>query len=140
MLSRTTISRECDIIPTFFPSFDRLSYPRPDALQNLSFSLTHVYARATRSVSIPAPVYCKLDLVWRITPGHLYEFVYVTDADIVCARAKNHYAPGSSFDMSETATHTSSQADQQLEAYKKAYMPLNPKQAGIMYFMVSELV
>jgi len=86
----------------------------PDALQNLSFSLTHVYARATRSVSIPAPVYY---------------------ADIVCARAKNHYAPGSNFDMSESVTHTSSQADQQLEAYKKAYMPLNPKQAGIMYFM-----
>lgn len=30
-----------------------------DAMQNLSFSLTHVYARATRSVSIPAPVYCE---------------------------------------------------------------------------------
>ncbi len=28
-------------------------------MQNLSFALTHVYARATRSVSIPAPVYCK---------------------------------------------------------------------------------
>ena len=31
----------------------------PDGLQQLSFALCHVYARSTRSVSIPAPVYCK---------------------------------------------------------------------------------
>jgi hypothetical protein len=30
-----------------------------DGLQSLSFALCHVYARSTRSVSIPAPVYCK---------------------------------------------------------------------------------
>lgn len=30
----------------------------PDSLQKLTFSLCHVYARATRSVSIPPPVYC----------------------------------------------------------------------------------
>ena len=29
-------------------------------MQAMSFALTHVYARATRSVSIPAPVYCQL--------------------------------------------------------------------------------
>lgn len=32
--------------------------PRADGLQSLSYALCHVYARATRSVSIPAPVYC----------------------------------------------------------------------------------
>jgi eukaryotic translation initiation factor 2C len=32
----------------------------PDNLQAISYLLCHVYARATRSVSIPAPVYCKL--------------------------------------------------------------------------------
>ena len=31
----------------------------PDSLQALSYALCHVYARATRSVSIPAPVYCE---------------------------------------------------------------------------------
>lgn len=31
----------------------------PDDLQQLSFALCHVYARTTRSVSIPAPVYCE---------------------------------------------------------------------------------
>jgi len=82
-----------------------------DALQGLSFALTHVYARATRSVSIPAPVYY---------------------ADIVCSRAKNHYPPGG-FDT-ETATQVSQSTDL-LEKQKKAYMPLNPKQAGVMYFM-----
>ena len=32
---------------------------RADGIQALSFALCHVYARCTRSVSIPAPVYCK---------------------------------------------------------------------------------
>ncbi|KAF7793222.1 hypothetical protein EIP86_004332 [Pleurotus ostreatoroseus] len=32
----------------------------PDALQRLTYALCYVYARATRSVSIPAPVYCEL--------------------------------------------------------------------------------
>jgi eukaryotic translation initiation factor 2C len=82
-----------------------------DALQSLSFALTHVYARATRSVSIPAPVYY---------------------ADIVCSRAKNHYPPGG-FDT-ETGTQASHISDL-LEMHKRAYMPLNPKQANFMYFM-----
>lgn len=30
-----------------------------DAMQALSFALCHVYAASTRSVSIPAPVYCE---------------------------------------------------------------------------------
>jgi len=138
MFSRITNSREFSIILFFISSFDHLFYLRADALQSLSFSLTHVYARATRSVSIPAPVYCKFTLTWYHSKSLIWIF-FLTDADIVCSRAKNHYAPGSGFDMSETATHTSSQADQQLEAYKKAYMPLNPKQAGVMYFMVRKL-
>jgi eukaryotic translation initiation factor 2C len=85
-----------------------------DAMQNMSFSLCHVYARATRSVSIPAPVYY---------------------ADIVCSRAKHHYTPGSDLDLSETATQSSSQAVTQLEAYTRGYQQLNEKQTKYMYFM-----
>lgn len=33
-------------------------------LQAISYTLCHVYARATRSVSIPAPVYCEFPLYW----------------------------------------------------------------------------
>jgi len=84
-----------------------------DAMQNLSFALCHVYARATRSVSIPAPVYY---------------------ADIVCSRAKNHYTPGSDLDLSETATQTS-HTDAQLDAFKLGYKPLHPTMANLMYFM-----
>ncbi|PPQ95876.1 hypothetical protein CVT26_015568 [Gymnopilus dilepis] len=84
-----------------------------DAIQELSFALCHVYARATRSVSIPAPVYY---------------------ADIVCSRAKNHYTPGGDIDLSETATQVSN-ADDQLEAMKQAYKPLHTKMSNKMYFM-----
>ncbi|KAI6110019.1 Piwi domain-containing protein [Pisolithus sp. B1] len=52
---------------------------RLDILQNLSFCLCHSYARATRSVSIPAPVYY---------------------ADIVCARANFHFDPRLHYDDS----------------------------------------
>ncbi|KAF4614980.1 hypothetical protein D9613_003305 [Agrocybe pediades] len=44
-------------------------------IQDMSFSLCHVYAKATRSVSIPAPVYY---------------------ADLVCARGQFHFHPDAS--------------------------------------------
>jgi hypothetical protein len=34
-------------------------------MQQLAFALCHVYARSTRSVSIPAPVYCRSPLLLR---------------------------------------------------------------------------
>jgi len=81
-----------------------------DALQALSFALCHVYARATRSVSIPAPVYY---------------------ADTVCARAKIHFDPFASH--SETGT-TTSDASENLESFKRDYLPLHDKHRNLMYF------
>ncbi|RDB22690.1 Protein argonaute-2 [Hypsizygus marmoreus] len=85
-----------------------------DALQSLSFALCHVYARSTRSVSIPAPVYY---------------------ADIVCSRAKNHYDPQGTLNFSDSATQVEgSQADNSLDAFRRGFKPLHPKQALLMYF------
>lgn len=86
----------------------------PDGLQALSFALCHVYARATRSVSIPAPVYY---------------------ADIVCSRAKHHYDPqqGLELSLSETGTNTEEQAAS-LERYRAAFKQLNPNMKKLMYF------
>ncbi|KAG7449147.1 argonaute-like protein, partial [Guyanagaster necrorhizus] len=83
----------------------------PDAVQSLSFALCHVYARSTRSVSIPAPVYY---------------------ADIVCSRAKNHYDPSGSVDYSESGD--GSKADESLEAFKCGFKPLHASQSKLMYF------
>ncbi|ESK91292.1 argonaute-like protein [Moniliophthora roreri MCA 2997] len=88
-----------------------------DALQSLSFALCHVYARSTRSVSIPAPVYY---------------------ADIVCARAKNHYDPAGSVNLSDTFTSDSAEAT--LESYRQSFQPLHPTQQKLMYFSVSVLL
>ncbi|PPQ95875.1 hypothetical protein CVT26_015567 [Gymnopilus dilepis] len=103
-----------------------------DTMQSLSFALCHVYARATRSVSIPAPVYCAYLMSGLATSSHprLPEI----DADIVCSRAKNHYAPGSDLDLSETATQVSN-ADNQLQAFRAGYKPLHANMANMMYFM-----
>ncbi|KAF5364713.1 hypothetical protein D9758_005608 [Tetrapyrgos nigripes] len=85
-----------------------------DALQSLCYTLCHVYARCTRSVSIPAPVYY---------------------ADIVCSRARNHFDP-SIGDFSDTATDDSrGSRGRDLESYEKAYKQVAGSIAQTMYFM-----
>ncbi|KAI0005035.1 argonaute-like protein [Russula compacta] len=85
-----------------------------DGLQSLSYALCHVYARATRSVSIPAPVYY---------------------ADIVCSRAKHHYDPQQGMDLSasETATNTT-EAVTTLERFRQAFKPTHERMKKLMYF------
>ncbi|KAJ3552291.1 hypothetical protein NP233_g12914 [Leucocoprinus birnbaumii] len=78
-----------------------------DSLQVLSFSLCHIFARATRSVSIPAPVYY---------------------AHLVSKRAKNHYDPRST---SDTASSTADGSQTLIESFRS----LHENQAGNMYFM-----
>ncbi|KAF8268490.1 argonaute-like protein [Lactarius quietus] len=65
-----------------------------DGIQALSYALCHVYARCTRSVSVPAPVYY---------------------AHNVCTRAKNHYDPQGQ-DLFATASDTVSAAPSQAAA------------------------
>jgi len=85
-----------------------------DNLQQLSFSLCHLYARATRSVSIVAPTYY---------------------ADTVCARAKHHYDPDGNLDISDTASElTSEAAENAVNTYQAAFKPLHPGTAQNMYF------
>ncbi|KAF7359373.1 Argonaute-like protein [Mycena sanguinolenta] len=71
-------------------------------IQQLSFELCHVYAKATRSISIPAPVYY---------------------ADMVCARAKFQVDPNS-LDY-EATTNASGSEDFDLDYWKAAYRPVN---------------
>ncbi len=57
------------------------------------------------------------------------------DADIVCARAKNHYDPEGNFDLTESGTQLeSSDANRQLEAFRANFKPLNDKTKRVMYF------
>jgi eukaryotic translation initiation factor 2C len=90
---------------------------KPDELQSIAFALCHVYARSTRSVSIPAPVYY---------------------ADIVCARAKNHFDPQSGVELSED--NTPSDPDKKKESaktlsyFQKAFKPLAGNAQRRMYF------
>ncbi|KAJ3794428.1 argonaute-like protein [Lentinula aff. detonsa] len=85
-----------------------------NALQHLCYILCYIYARATRSVSIPAPVYY---------------------ADIVCSRAKNHYNPSGGVDVSDVGTV----ASENFQSYIDAFKPLHNLHTTKMYFMVSTL-
>jgi len=84
----------------------------PDALQQLAYTLCHCYAKATRSVSIPAPVYY---------------------ADLVCARAKFHFDTHLGYD--DTLTNSSGGAPFKLEPWKDGYRPLHDALKRSMYFL-----
>ena len=68
--------------------------------------------------------------------GPIADGTPLLDADIVCARAKNHYDPeGTQMDLSESATRLDSQdANRQLEAFKASFKPLNERSRKVMYF------
>jgi len=84
-----------------------------DILEQKSYDLCHLYARATRSVSIPAPVYY---------------------ADIVCARSRYHF--DANMNVSDNATTVSADdAGFSLEQFKQGYKPIHENLARRMYFM-----
>ncbi|KAK7023907.1 Argonaute-like protein [Favolaschia claudopus] len=80
-------------------------------IQRLSFELCHVYAKATRSISIPAPVYY---------------------ADMVCARAKFHFT-----DDIEASTNASGSEEFDLDFWQRAYQPVSGRSHydKLMYFL-----
>ncbi|KAK0227575.1 argonaute-like protein [Armillaria fumosa] len=85
-----------------------------DAIQSLAYTLCFTYARSTRSVSIPTPVYY---------------------AHIVCSRAKTHYDPQGV--SSSVASGESPTREETLDQHRRQYHDVHDVQAGRMYFMVS---
>ncbi|KAJ3822248.1 ribonuclease H-like domain-containing protein [Lentinula raphanica] len=84
-------------------------------IRELAFSLCHVYAKATRSVSIPAPVYY---------------------ADLACARGSFHYAPNSAYNLNSDAGSTvSSGHELNLDEWKANFKKVNREMATSMYFL-----
>jgi hypothetical protein len=142
-ITRFCTMRTCSSAHYFCPSLFEAGidlYVPPlrsaDALQALAFSLCHVYARATRSVSIPAPVYCMLPLSEGPSSHLSSHFHSATDADIVCARAKTHYDPNQGGLFSDSGTVTSQGAAQNLQAFRAHFKPLSEYAQRHMYFSV----
>ncbi|KAG8947289.1 hypothetical protein FRC04_010865 [Tulasnella sp. 424] len=84
---------------------------QPDALQQLTYTLCHIYARSTRSVSIPAPTYY---------------------ADIVCSRSANHYDPKGPFHPDSYEANSS--GTKRLEDAKQYFKNVHPTTRRRMYF------
>lgn len=82
-----------------------------DDLQELAFTLCHAYARATRSVSIPAPVYY---------------------ADIVCARGAFHFNPAMGFDAATISSHDDAF---DLERWRRNFKDKHANLSKKMHFM-----
>jgi len=83
-----------------------------DDLQELCFALCHVYAKATRSVSIPAPVYY---------------------ADLVCARAKFYFSEDLKY--ADTNMTASTDDDFNLDRWQEGYSQIHKKIMRAMYFL-----
>ncbi|KAK0209999.1 argonaute-like protein [Desarmillaria ectypa] len=87
-----------------------------DAIQSLAYTLCFTYARSTRSVSIPTPVYY---------------------AHIVCSRAKTHYDPqGAAPSVVSGGTQT---REETLDNHQRQYLPVHDTQSKKMYFMVGDV-
>ncbi|CUA70185.1 Protein argonaute-2 [Rhizoctonia solani] len=86
--------------------YDEMDY-NADKLQSISHALCHIYARSTRSVSIPAPVYY---------------------ADIISARGSFHFT--SDVHLSEDGD-----VDYTEQHYQQAWRPLHANQRQRMYYM-----
>ena len=66
-----------------------------------------------------------------LVAAHAIEYSHLIDADIVCARAKNHYEPGQNLDTdSETVTDASAQ----LKLYQDNFRRLHANMSRLMYF------
>ncbi|ESK90827.1 argonaute-like protein [Moniliophthora roreri MCA 2997] len=81
----------------------------PDALQSLCYTLCHVFARATKSISIPAPV---------------------AYADLVCSRARNHYRNDLQSEMDSTRDGSSTE----LETMRADFRPIHQNQERRTFF------
>jgi len=94
-----------------------------------------VYARSTRSVSIPAPVYCEFVYLLRKSQADKEK-----DADRVCARARIHFDPNKSL-LSDISSVSYESEDEEraaiLEIYKKEMKPIHSAQSQRMFFTVS---
>ncbi|EAU88354.2 hypothetical protein CC1G_05120 [Coprinopsis cinerea okayama7 len=92
------------------------TFPSLLEIERLSFELCHIYAKATRSVSIPAPVYY---------------------ADLACGRGNFHFSPtimGHGIDDSASFVSTGSDKyddDYWKEVFRKVHVNLQP----LMYFL-----
>ncbi|KAJ7608108.1 argonaute-like protein [Mycena polygramma] len=91
---------------------DELFHCQIDKLAELSFALCHAYAKATCSVSIPAPVYY---------------------ADLACARSQFHLDPDAGMTLEDSAT--GGQDEFSLDPWVKAYNAINERVKGSMYFL-----
>ncbi|GBE81911.1 hypothetical protein SCP_0402850 [Sparassis crispa] len=83
-------------------------------LQELSYVLCHVYASATRSVSIPAPVYY---------------------ADRVCARAAYHFDPATDLHLDDETLTSSSDAHREFDMTRWQAAFRQSAMNGRLYFL-----
>ncbi|KAF9484944.1 argonaute-like protein [Pholiota conissans] len=74
------------------------------SIQSIAYTLCNNYAKATRSVSIPAPVYY---------------------ADLVCSRGAFHVSPGATLSFDDNASVASGQTTFDLSVWQSAFQQIN---------------
>ncbi|KAJ7074247.1 ribonuclease H-like domain-containing protein [Mycena amicta] len=99
-------------------------------LQELSFALCHIYAKATRSVSIPAPVYYA-DVRG---PSAVFTNLSLLVLQLACARGKFHIDPNSHLDL-DGSTTTGGAENLDMDKWNQAWGNIHQKYKDGMYFL-----
>jgi hypothetical protein len=119
------VFRFCYVISTYIPAVLMPCSP--------SRSLYVMYMRVPPALSLSQRQY----IVRKLLDATAVSSHFLSDADIVCSRAKNHYDPQLGLNLSETATNLdSAQAETSLVNYKRNFRPLHQDQKKRMYFSV----
>lgn len=81
-----------------------------DGIQSLLYALCNLYARCTRTVSVPAPISCQ----HQASLSHCIAYLMIPqDAHNMCTRAKNHYDPWAGQELFTVASDVVSTAPSQ---------------------------
>ncbi|KAH7104088.1 Piwi-domain-containing protein [Auriculariales sp. MPI-PUGE-AT-0066] len=91
---------------------NEIPHMNADNMQAFSYNLCYIYERATKSVSIPAPVYY---------------------ADLICRRAKFMFPPG--YDPSDAGSLMNDDEEDILRVMKGRFGPLHPVHHQKMWFV-----
>jgi hypothetical protein len=108
--STRTTSCACIAFPFFLSSLSCHVGRRTDGIQSLLYALCNLYARCTRTVSVPAPISCQ----HQASLSHCIAYLMIPqDAHNMCTRAKNHYDPWAGQELFTVASDVVSTAPSQ---------------------------
>ena len=129
----TTSSREHSTYLYFSTRHDKISQTRWSA-STIFRIVSCLCTRDTFSVGSCTGILC---VTFIQGPWRSEDILAYVDADLVCARARNHYDPSQGLELAESVAGTESSNDQGQDLkdrFKSEFTALHSNMLGLMYF------